>query len=165
LFDPPLAVLIRVDTGVQCAEGEVGQHEEGILVEDGWAEREGDTFLAGLGRRLFYVERSWARRGFDLFLVGEPRGAGGARSYLSSLVMVPIQDDAGLTLPRAPITLTEAEAQHLMDELWRAGLRPSEGSGSAGALAATQAHLDDMRRLVFEMVVGSPVPKPGARGE
>lgn len=42
------------------------------------------------------------------------------------------------------------EAQNLMDELWRAGLRPSEGSGSAGALAATQRHLEDMRALVFK---------------
>lgn len=42
-------------------------------------------------------------------------------------------------------------AQRLMDALWDCGLRPSEGSGSAGALAATQRHLEDMRRLVFEV--------------
>lgn len=42
------------------------------------------------------------------------------------------------------------EAQKLMDSLWDCGLRPSEGSGSAGALAATQRHLEDMRKLVFE---------------
>lgn len=41
-------------------------------------------------------------------------------------------------------------AQQLMDQLWECGLRPSEGSGSAGALAATQRHLDDMRALVFK---------------
>jgi len=40
-------------------------------------------------------------------------------------------------------------AQILMDDLWNAGLRPTEGSGSAGALAATQRHLEDMRTLVF----------------
>jgi len=42
------------------------------------------------------------------------------------------------------------EAQNLMDELWRAGLRPTEGSGSAGSLAATERHLADMRSLVFK---------------
>lgn len=47
------------------------------------------------------------------------------------------------------ISLEYEEAQKLMDELWNCGLRPSEGSGSAGALAATQKHLEDMRRLVF----------------
>lgn len=41
-------------------------------------------------------------------------------------------------------------AQQLMDELWQCGLRPTEGTGSAGSLAATERHLDDMRRLVFK---------------
>ena len=44
------------------------------------------------------------------------------------------------------------DAQELMDDLWTCGLRPTEGSGSAGALAATQEHLKDMRKLVFDFV-------------
>jgi hypothetical protein len=53
-----------------------------------------------------------------------------------------------------PITfaLRTEKCQELMDRLWQLGLRPSEGTGSAGALAATQKHLDDMRKLVFEQV-------------
>lgn len=43
----------------------------------------------------------------------------------------------------------KAEAQVLMDDLWHCGLRPSEGTGSAGQLASTQRHLEDMRMLVF----------------
>lgn len=35
------------------------------------------------------------------------------------------------------------------DELWRCGLRPTEGTGSAGSLAATQAHLKDMKAIAF----------------
>jgi hypothetical protein len=46
--------------------------------------------------------------------------------------------------------LTYGQAQVLIDDLWQSGLRPTEGHGSAGALQATQNHLDDMRRLVFE---------------
>lgn len=53
--------------------------------------------------------------------------------------------------------MSRADAQDLMDQLWQIGLRPSEGTGSAGAMAATQAHLQDMRRLVFEQ----PVNRPG----
>lgn len=45
--------------------------------------------------------------------------------------------------------LSYNQAQILMDDLWIAGLRPTEGAGSAGAMAATQKHLEDMRRLVF----------------
>jgi len=50
------------------------------------------------------------------------------------------------------ITLAKDEAQMLMDELWQCGLRPSEGTGSAGALAATQRHLEDMRAIVANVL-------------
>ena len=40
-------------------------------------------------------------------------------------------------------------AQLLMDELWACGLRPSEGTGSAGSLAATERHLKDMKTIAF----------------
>ena len=43
-----------------------------------------------------------------------------------------------------------SEGQVLIDQLWEAGLRPSEGSGSAGSLKATENHLNDMRNIVFK---------------
>lgn len=46
--------------------------------------------------------------------------------------------------------LERHSAQILMDDLWHAGLRPTEGTGSAGSLAATERHLEDMRTLVFK---------------
>ena len=57
-------------------------------------------------------------------------------------------DDGDMCSPT--FTLKHQEAQILMDSLWDAGLRPSEGSGSAGALRATEKHLNDMRKLVFK---------------
>lgn len=57
-------------------------------------------------------------------------------------------EDEGLA-QRPTLTLSTHAAQVLMDDLWRCGLRPSEGSGSAGALAATQTHLKDMRAIAF----------------
>lgn len=52
----------------------------------------------------------------------------------------------------APPTLRigRNEAQSLIDELWTIGIRPTEGSGSAGAMAAVQEHVSDLRRLVFD---------------
>lgn len=64
-----------------------------------------------------------------------------------------------LTLERAPdaasyvqpfMCLQPDVAQSLMDELWRCGLRPTEGTGSAGSLAATERHLADMRRIALQ---------------
>ena len=44
------------------------------------------------------------------------------------------------------------DAQNLMDELWRCGLRPSEEVGSKGQLKATETHLEDMRQLVTRLM-------------
>jgi hypothetical protein len=56
----------------------------------------------------------------------------------------------GQAMPLAPIQLDAIAAQSLVDQLWQAGIRPSQGSGSAGSLAATERHLEDMRSLVFK---------------
>jgi hypothetical protein len=47
------------------------------------------------------------------------------------------------------MVLGHDEAQQLIDELWRSGLRPTEGAGSAGQLASTERHLADMRAIAF----------------
>ncbi len=49
-------------------------------------------------------------------------------------------------------------AQGLMDELWRCGLRPSEGSGSAGSLAATERHLKDMQAIALGLLKKDGIP-------
>lgn len=53
-------------------------------------------------------------------------------------------------LPRSePIfSIDPTEAQHLMDELWHLGIRPTEGHGSTGQLAAVEMHRDDLRQML-----------------
>ena len=59
--------------------------------------------------------------------------------------------DINQAMPEEPaLRMSRDSAQQLMDELFRIGIRPSDGSGSAGQMAATERHLEDMRRLVFE---------------
>ena len=78
------------------------------------------------------------------------RGEGGDHGlYVAQpLVMMRAEDDGRHIEPFA--RLGSQQAQRLMDELWRAGVRPAEASGSVGQLGAVQAHLADMRKLVFE---------------
>lgn len=59
-------------------------------------------------------------------------------------------DDGSKVMPamRLPIQ----SAQQLMDELWQCGLRPTEGTGSAGSLAATERHLADMQKIAFKLL-------------
>lgn len=65
--------------------------------------------------------------------------------------MVMKQRDPGTVLEPS-LSISPQAAQTLMDDLWHAGFRPTEGTGSTGALAATQRHLDDMRTLVFRSI-------------
>ena len=55
--------------------------------------------------------------------------------------------EAEIVEPQESIQLQRETAQQLMDALWQCGLRPSEGSGSAGSLKATESHLKDMQEL------------------
>lgn len=66
------------------------------------------------------------------------------------IVMKAVTEHDEMVVPQPTFVLRPEEAQFLMDGLWTCGLRPSEGSGSAGAMAATQKHLEDMRTLVFK---------------
>jgi len=59
--------------------------------------------------------------------------------------------------PGPLVTLTPTMAQKLIDDLWDCGVRPSEGSGSAGQMAAVQKHLADMRQIAFAK---SKIEKP-----
>lgn len=47
------------------------------------------------------------------------------------------------------LALVADAAQQLMDDLWQAGLRPTQGRQSEGQLAAMAAHLLDMRTIAF----------------
>jgi hypothetical protein len=45
--------------------------------------------------------------------------------------------------------LGEREAIRLMDDLWNAGIRPSSTRAANETLAAKDAHIQDLRRIVF----------------
>lgn len=83
------------------------------------------------------------RRGVE-FLIRQ------GRSHRGVVTFEEIPDGS---IPEPSFMLAREDAQSLMDELWACGFRPTEGSGSAGSLAATQRHLDDMRKLVFDNIL------------
>ncbi len=72
---------------------------------------------------------------------GSPRAVSTARVEFS-----PITEGQDV---EPTLKLSTSSAQRLMDELWSCGLRPTEGTGSAGSLAATERHLKDMQRVAF----------------
>ncbi len=62
------------------------------------------------------------------------------------LVFETIDEGAAITNPT--MTVTHDFCQRLMDQLWNAGIRPTDGVGSVATMNATTAHLDDMRAIV-----------------
>lgn len=61
------------------------------------------------------------------------------------------QVEAGMCIDAPTFELADEKAQLLLDELWRIGLRPTEGIENAGQLKATQDHLADMKKLTFDL--------------
>ena len=73
----------------------------------------------------------------------------GANHFAKNIVFEQIEDNAYI---RPSLEIGIPAAQELMDDLWQAGLRPSEGTGSAGSLKATENHLKDMRKILFKQL-------------
>jgi len=66
-----------------------------------------------------------------------------------------VKCEPGDLIPPTPLELCRDKAQALMDSLWDCGIRPTEGNGSAGAMRATEKHLEDMRKIAFMMLDAS----------
>jgi hypothetical protein len=92
-----------------------------------------DTIQLGIGERTFDGSRSRLT------------------AVLDSVQMRAVKDGEYVGTPT--LELTPDEARGLMDALWQAGVRPSNGTGNAGQLGATEKHLEDMRRLVFDSLL------------
>lgn len=97
-----------------------------------------------MSRTLFRAAREpWSGR-IELRIGSDPDGRGA--SHVAEITFRPIHP---AEYAEPSITLSVDEAQVLIDELWHVGMRPSEGTGSAGSLAATERHLADMQRVAF----------------
>lgn len=73
----------------------------------------------------------------------------GRVSVMQPAIMQSLTDDQAAQFVPPCMSIPIEAAQALMDELWHVGLRPSEGTGSAGSLAATERHLADMKAIAF----------------
>lgn len=98
----------------------------------------------------FCIRRSFADFGYELTL-GVREVATGKWGVAKPIEVEPLQE--GSNVP-ATMRLDDPELQQLMDELWRVGIRPSNGEGNVGMIGAMKEHLADMRKLVFSKQEG-----------
>lgn len=73
----------------------------------------------------------------------------GNRAFGHNVLMKTKEDGEAIS---PTFSLSRDAAQRLMDDLWNCGIRPTEGTGSAGSLKATENHLEDMRKIVFDLL-------------
>lgn len=92
----------------------------------------------------------WSRR---ISLYAGETGESGRAGMAEQLTFVTKEDHC---IFEPFVEIDQQAAQQLMDELWNCGLRPSEGSGSAGQAAAMQRHLDDMKAIAFHALKIKP---------
>lgn len=93
----------------------------------------------------FFVHKSMYKNGFE---VGAFLNTDGQRWIAAPVCMSVLTPEMEGMVINPLFSLTKDAARNLMDELWNAGVRPSNEAGSVGELAAVQAHLKDMRALV-----------------
>ena len=90
------------------------------------------------------TKADWASQRLNVWFACKGEG----KTALAEPLVFKEHEEMAICIPTAQIEPTQA--QQLMDSLWNCGVRPSEGSGSAGQLAAVNRHLEDMRTLVFK---------------
>ena len=90
----------------------------------------------------FDVYNSSWRFGLDIRMVQKKEG----KIYLAQPVtMVEHKDGESAN---ATMNLMKNESTALMDALWRAGVRPSNGEGNVGMIGAMKEHMADLRKEI-----------------
>ena len=94
------------------------------------------------------AQRNPVMRGIELYFY--EKQLNGKISVMSNMEFTEIEQ--GVSVDYKGLTLSYETAQELIDNLWSCGLRPSEGTGSAGSLKATENHLKDMQSLSWKLL-------------
>lgn len=93
----------------------------------------------------FFIQKNLFKNGIE---VGMILNSGGTRYVATPVCMTALTPEMEGMMLSPLLVMTKDSARNLMDELWNAGVRPSNEAGSVGELAAVKAHLKDMRELV-----------------
>jgi hypothetical protein len=102
-----------------------------------------------------HADLAWQYNAIDVRLAFRQSLTG--HLYVAQPLVFSAYSEGALAPPA--MRLTKTDAQVLMDELYRCGVRPTEGAGSAGSYAAQTRHLEDMRAVAFGLL-GDEVAKP-----
>jgi len=91
------------------------------------------------------VQYDYMRGCFVAYITGD---RGSERYALTGMQLEPV--DEGGRLPVSPVKFDHGTAQRIMDDLWNAGVRPSGEYARHEGLKAKDAHIDDLRTVLFK---------------
>ena len=105
--------------------------------------------MRGIGKIKWFIEHNWFK-GVDLEIFAVSSGIAGesgpGKKYLEAVSVNTVSDDEAI---KPCMTLQKEDLQSLMDELWRNGIRPSNGECSVGEIGAIREHLKDMKLIAL----------------
>ncbi len=99
----------------------------------------------------FHLHQNFACGGFSLHVIHRGGPLGSDIGVARELIFDRLADDSSAHYTPPVTVIRHDEAQQLMDELWRVGVRPSEGTGSAGSLRQAEAHIASLRAIAFKL--------------
>ena len=98
---------------------------------------------------LFFIRPSYLNATYDLYLRQMATLGSEVQVNFATEVLLEKVTPENEGMERAPLlTLDRGAVQSLMDELYRAGLRPSDAPNQAGIVEAMVDHIDDLRMIV-----------------
>jgi hypothetical protein len=105
------------------------------------------------GKFILDVVKSWHKGVYEFFLhVKAPyKGEVWVAKPIEMEKMTEEELGMGM-MPHPTFTVPVDQAQDFMDAMWNAGIRPSKQEENAGALKATQGHLEDMKKIAFKLL-------------
>lgn len=101
-------------------------------------------------KTMIFVERANFGRSIDIHMAIDHQD--GFISFFEPPILQKIpQEDSFQVETRPFLSLGMEAGQKLIDELWNAGLRPTQSGQSHGQAEATGRHLNDMRAMVAKL--------------
>lgn len=100
-------------------------------------------------------ERIWAGDLVVVFRAVSRAGAYTRRQFaVVDLVLREVEEFEYPQPDYAEMRISMEHAQKLMDQLWRAGVRPSDRHDTEPAMAAMREHIGDLRHVTFALLGG-----------
>jgi hypothetical protein len=98
-----------------------------------------------------FPDKRWHKDGVDFHALH--RNHDGAVTGLGRPIEFEAAAEGAISPDGGPtFFLRTDQVQRLMDQLWTLGFRPSEGTGSAGALKQAEAHIDSLRKIAYGLL-------------